>query len=313
VHQTTPLVTNSKYTVLLPIDPQPITGVWAPLLHAIVGATGSTMASRKKKPTKLRHELREYTSLIRTLHTTSTQDIIPHLTGSFLPPLSVPSTPSKRATSPPESLHDDASDEYRASRSPDEDEEVNEESKGKGRGEASEPMKRMYKDVWTRWPLLMNNVYVPEWTLQDEVRSIAEKAARRWADEHANGATPDESTSGDAKAVIDEEDKSDGSTREENESTGEESGSTEEDQDDSEEEPMETEPDEDLPLPEEDIITKGVLNGLSLEASNLLSHIFGMLAAHRPAVDASLQNRLGTMDWQTSLKIISSAGVIDRR
>jgi hypothetical protein len=273
------------------------------------------MASRKKKPTKLRHELREYTSLIRTLHTTSTQDIIPHLTGSFLPPSSAPSTPSKRATSPPESLHNDASDsedskdEYRPSRSPDEYGEEEEEEEVKGR---TEPMKKMYKDVWTRWPLLRNNVYVPEWTLQDEVRSIAEKAARRWAAEHANGATPDESTSGDANPVIDDEDKSDDSTGEESESTEAESGSTEDDKVDSEES-MGTKPDEDLPLPEEDIITKGVLNGLSLEASNLLSHIFGILAAHRPAVDASLQNRLGTMDWQTSLKIISSAGVIDRR
>ena len=273
------------------------------------------MASRKKKPTKLRHELREYTSLIRTLHTTSTQDIIPHLTGSFLPPLSVPSPPSKRATSPPESLHDDddvsdsdtSKEEYR----PDEDEyEDNEQDKGKGQTGTSEPMKRMYKDVWTRWPLLRSTVYVPEWTLQDEVRSIAEKAARRWAAEHANG---DESTSEDAEAAIDEENEDDGSTREDGESTEEGRGSTEEDKEDSEEESVETEPEEDLPLPEEDIITKGVLNGLSLEASNLLSHIFSLLAAHRPAVDASLQNRLRTMNWQTSLKIISSAGVIDRR
>jgi len=128
--------------------------------------------------------------------------------------------------------------------------------------------------------------------------------------EHANG---DESTSEDAEAAIDEENEDDGSTREDGESTEEERGSTEEDKEDSEEESVETEPEEDLPLPEEDIITKGVLNGLSLEASNLLSHIFSLLAAHRPAVDASLQNRLRTMNWQTSLKIISSAGVIDRR
>jgi hypothetical protein len=65
------------------------------------------------------------------------------------------------------------------------------------------------------------------------------------------------------------------------------------------------------PLPEEQILTKGAINGLTLESVNLLSHIFAALAAHRPAVDASLQNRLKSMDWKAVVKILGASEIVD--
>lgn len=158
------------------------------------------MASEKRRQQKLRHEISELSSLIRTLHTTSTQDIVPHLTGSFLPPSTSPSrlsSPRKltsRALEPsrlspqnigealeprdlPEYGSDDVSDylNHSSSRSKS---DVSDTGFEFGRDSSS-------SRVWTRWPLLQTDAYKPEWTLQDEVQSIAEVTARKWVTRYA--------------------------------------------------------------------------------------------------------------------------------
>jgi hypothetical protein len=281
------------------------------------------MASKKRKPQKLRQELSEYTSLIRTLHTTSTQDLLPHLTGSF-PRL--PSSPYSRkyrslsVISHPSRSSRDSSTNAGGKDRADESEEGHEGKDSDGtrtpKSASSETQDNSTRDIWTRWPLLRASVYVPEWTLQDEVKSIAEKTARGWLETYANedaeaeAAKPGPSSphGSGADAHQGSSDKSDDAL--DSLRAGDTIPST------SPQEfitPIDDEAEKVLPLPEEDMLTKGVLGSLHLEASTLLSQLFAALAAHRPAVDPGLQNRLRTMDWKAAFNVICSAGIIDER
>lgn len=253
------------------------------------------MTPKKKKTQKLRQELSEYTSLIRALHTASTQDLLPHLIGAF------PRPPSSRATSVHPSRSSGSSSTSGGGG-----------HHGSGTTEStSSEVPDDARDIWTRWPLLRKDVYVPEWSLHDEVRSIAEKSAREWLQVYASEEEPNASLSSSPhKMEIDEQDKpSDHSEDDFNAimdhqimvSSPRRSTSTNEDAN------------RVSPLPEEDVLTKGVLSGLTLESSMLLSQIFAALAAHRPPVDSGLQNRLRAMDWKSAFSVIGSAGIFDQR
>jgi hypothetical protein len=262
------------------------------------------MASKKRKPQKLRQELSEYTSLIRTLHTTSTQDLLPHLTGGF------PRLPSNYRSLSAIS-HQSRSSRDSSTSAGGKDRADESDSDGT-KSASSELQDNSTRDIWTRWPLLRASVYVPEWTLQDEVKSIAEKAARGWLEAYADDdegaeADPAKPWSG-ADAHESSSDKSDGAL--DNIHAGDTIPSASPQGFIT---PIDDEAEKVLPLPEEDMLTKGVLGSLHLEASTLLSQIFAALAAHRPAVDPGLQNRLRTMDWKAAFNVISSAGIIDER
>ena len=101
---------------------------------------------RKAVPTALRSELEEYSFLLRALRTNDTLDLSSQLirtAGSsqssegddFREPSSAPSIEASESGSNP----------------------------------------RKPKDAWTRWPLLIQDVPIPEWTLQDEVERLANK------------------------------------------------------------------------------------------------------------------------------------------
>lgn len=248
----------------------------------------------KRKPKKLRHELEEYTSLLRALHTTSTQDIVPHLTGSFLPP-----TSPARISSRSQSLQRDPKDEIFSA-----DKE--------GNGSLGE---KAYKDIWTRWPLLKKNVYVPEWGLPEEVKVIAEKAARRWL-QHIENMERDGSTSPEEEEPKDEDENVKAADGSKDECSSTETGAAPSPAPSPAEKPSSsrstlTEEEVPPPFPEEVILTKSVLQALTLSSSNFLSRIFSTLAAYRPSVDISLQNRLGAIDWKIALGILSSAGIVE--
>lgn len=98
---------------------------------------------RKAVPTALRSELEEYSSLLRALRTNDTLDLSSQLL--------------RAASSPQPSEGDNTHGTSFA------------EPSGSGSGT------RPRKDTWTRWPLLIQDVPVPEWTLQDEVERLANK------------------------------------------------------------------------------------------------------------------------------------------
>ncbi|PVF95150.1 hypothetical protein CPB86DRAFT_764544 [Serendipita vermifera] len=212
------------------------------------------MASKKKKPSqRLRHEVSEYTSLIRTLHTSSTRDIVPHLVGVFPPPLPPTRNQSSDEFKPIDSSSESSDHAAKKAQRSNKRKGVHSETIG-DRDSSTEPSAR--GGIWDRWPLLQQSVHVPEWTLQDEVKAIAERTIKDWIHEnHGSASATDASIS-------------------------------------------------------ESLLSQSTLYGLSLEASTFLSHIFGLLAAHRPAHDASLQNRLKATDWKTTLSILTASEII---
>lgn len=101
---------------------------------------------RKAVPAALRSELEEYSFLLRALRTNDTLDLSSQL---------IRTAGSSRNS-------EDGDARSSPSASPGEVSESN-----------SNPRKP--KDPWTRWPLLVQDVPIPEWTLQDEVERLANK------------------------------------------------------------------------------------------------------------------------------------------
>lgn len=104
-----------------------------------VGKKGK--GKRKAVPTALRSELEEYSFLLRALRTSDTLDLSSQLIHA--------------ATSSQASEDDGA--------------------RGPSFAEASgsNTNSRRPKERWTRWPLLIQDVAIPEWSLEDEVERLA--------------------------------------------------------------------------------------------------------------------------------------------
>jgi hypothetical protein len=150
--------------------------------------------------------------------------------------------------------------------------------------------------------------------LQDEVKSIAERAARGWLEAYADEDEPAKlgSSGPQSPGSAAREGSSDKSVAT-SEIISAEKNMPSNSPPEGSMTPIDDTTEKVLPLPEEEMLTKGVLDSLYLEASTLLSQTFAALAAHRPPVDPGLQNRLRTMDWRTAFNVISSAGIVDER
>ncbi|CAG8754724.1 10946_t:CDS:1, partial [Acaulospora colombiana] len=155
------------------------------------------------------------------------------------------------------------------------------------------------RGIWDRWPLLQQSVHVPEWTLQDEVKAIAEKTMKDWAHNHQDSASAKDAAVKDTDGHGKGDKPHPHKQREPPVSPGATSEATQEEY-----------WDVTATSVDEGLLSQSALHGLSLEAATFLSHIFGLLAAHRPAHDASLQNRLNATDWKTALSILASSEII---
>ena len=101
---------------------------------------------RKAVPIALRSELEEYSFLLRALRTSDTLDLSSQLI---------------RAAG--------------FSQTPEDDDTHDQPLTTTVKASGSNPNSRKPKDTWTRWPLLIQDVPTPEWTLQDEVERLANK------------------------------------------------------------------------------------------------------------------------------------------
>lgn len=172
------------------------------------------MAKRKLVPTALHSELTEYSSLIRALRTNNTLDVTSQIakpqagpsmqprgasgpedlnsgddddddddseegeedpeanTGSedndtHSEPPNVPaSTSQSRDTSPTSSRSSPLDASHSAGR----------KRKRKSKSPSPPGPRRRARDGWTRWPLLADDVYIPEWSLEDELGTLAAAA-----------------------------------------------------------------------------------------------------------------------------------------
>ena len=286
-----------------------------------------------RKTAKQRAEIAEYKSLVRSLHTTSTQDALPHLlvpTSVSAPFFSGSRTPSPTRqmlhlatrNSPPTLSplsEEDTGDRFvrsdlvRRGKAVVRDEtkeravpaegrrsNVSEGSQGRSRG----------RSTWTRWPLLKKDVYIPEWTLQDEVQALASRATREWISTYATirpGGSQKEvvfqpSPSAEAVEYSNPEKNSPASPTNPLDRTGTSDISVDQ---------IATESSPGNSSLESSMLQPGVISGLTLEAENLLARIFGALAAQWPLVDESLQGRLQPMDGRAILEIVGQAGIVD--
>ncbi|KAF8241020.1 hypothetical protein L208DRAFT_1373997 [Tricholoma matsutake] len=254
------------------------------------------MGKRKAVPAALHYELTQYSSLIRSLRTTSNLDVTSHITKPR--PYSVEASfPGQHTLGELES-GDDTSDEsekdgdavpdpndangstrhstveltgntfrsqdtspavscYRSSVEPPSDLS----SRKRKRTSPSRPRRR---DTWTRWPLLANDVYIPEWSLQDEIGILAANALKL----RPHPPLP----------IISSSDGSD-------------------DHDDNEGEDNEGDDD-----------SLSYLPALTNAASNYLSTILALLVPHTPNRAQSQQNRIEPIGWRAVLDMLSSCG-----
>jgi hypothetical protein len=290
-----------------------------------------------RKTTKERAELAEYTSLIRSLHTKSTQDALPHLlvpTSVSAPFFSGSRTPSPvRQTvhlATPNSLLSlptlsGENTQINVVRS-----DLGGKDRGVVRNKSREgdvisgdrhfdmiqgsQEKRKGRSTWTRWPLLKEDVYIPEWTLQDEVQTLASKATREWINTYA-AMEPNMSQ----EVIASQPSPSDGavecSNPRENSPASPANPRSNMTRTATGDMPMDHVAIEDSSAGnsslESTMLHPGVISGLTLEAENLLSRMLGALSAHWPLVDKSLQDRLQPMDGRAVLEIVGQAGIVD--
>ena len=118
---------------------------------------------RKAIPAALHSEISEYTSLLRVLRTTDTQDITTHLT-RLDPP---------RETDQVTFVHEDPGQRESPTPSRVQSPLDEETSRSSPESDSAHPG-RSWKN-WTRWPLVPEDVHLPEWGFEDEVYSLAKQ------------------------------------------------------------------------------------------------------------------------------------------
>jgi hypothetical protein len=125
---------------------------------------------RKTVPAALHSEISEYASLLRVLRATDTLDITTQLTR-----LDSPSSPRHAiSVNEEETGQREASTLSHVDRTGISSPSV----EGHGRPSAVDAsiLPRMSRNAWTRWPLLAEDLHIPEWGFEDEVHSLAKKA-----------------------------------------------------------------------------------------------------------------------------------------
>ncbi|TBU63550.1 hypothetical protein BD310DRAFT_808559 [Dichomitus squalens] len=246
------------------------------------------MAKRPRVPTALHAELTEYSSLLRALRTSDTLDLVSQLTQP--PPLSV----SQASFADDVSLTDEEDDD-------DEDgEAVNElpctetasqdafsavASSPTSHGDhprhvtTSDKLKGKERDTWTRWPLLAGDVHVPEWGLLDEVKHIAEHVLAITNPNEQAAEERDEEEVTVAHAIA---------------SSGTSAIPVAEHEDD--------------PA----LLELGI-DALTADCAAFLTRVLALLAAHVPAAEKSMQNRIAPIKWETVVDVACAHGVASPR
>ncbi|KAG6876979.1 hypothetical protein C0992_011162 [Termitomyces sp. T32_za158] len=244
------------------------------------------MGKRKLVPAALHSELTEYSSLIRALRASNSLDVTTHLARTSFSSGSKPDSNDSDAddhVSQGEIREiqretTDAEDEYEtdtmtniypptSSALPSRDVSPFHQSRSssvessrdrKRKRPSSLPQRR--RDAWTRWPLLVDDIHLPEWNLEDEIGYLAEHVLKHQSQTSSHEAEKDDSNHGD----LDSEDVDD--------------------------------------------VDPSFLPHLTEVASNYLSTILALLAAHTPNRPDSQQNRVEPMGWRAVLDVLSSSG-----
>jgi hypothetical protein len=145
------------------------------------------MKKRKPVPAALHSELTEYSSLLRALRTANTLDVVSHLPHPH-PAVSTADDNDFDSDKDPESTSEHPANPQIHDTIPAVGQSTistalgtrKSTTKHKRKSSASTSTNRTNKrDTWTRWPLLADDVHVPEWGLEDEINLIASHAIKR--------------------------------------------------------------------------------------------------------------------------------------
>ncbi|KAJ6588355.1 hypothetical protein B0H19DRAFT_1248027 [Mycena capillaripes] len=149
------------------------------------------MAGKRKRkvPHALHSELSEYSSLLRALSTNDTFDVARRLTQ--------PAPPNKRGPRREESPANSAA-EGKGSQDAEEGEGTQDAAEGSSKLPQTEPPKRIHnrkrkRDTWTRWPLLVTDLEVPQWGLNDEIEALVRLCLRDSSHPRDEDVDPEES------------------------------------------------------------------------------------------------------------------------
>lgn len=128
------------------------------------------MSAGMNVPSELHTELSKYASLLRTIRTKSTLDLVPQLTSEV--------TWTGAQYDDESESESDVEDQLLLDKS-EEETQPGPSVKGKEK-EVEAPrlrkkQKKNHDDLWTRWPLLPEDCPEPEWTWDEEIAAIAER------------------------------------------------------------------------------------------------------------------------------------------
>ncbi|TFK31598.1 hypothetical protein BDQ12DRAFT_739912 [Crucibulum laeve] len=254
------------------------------------------MSKRALVPIALHSELVEYSSLLRALRTSNTLDITAHIAKA---------QPSQRRHEDED--HDLDSDEDLNSNDDDDDDTEDRSSMRtetlvagssdlshllnvsstilstssapqpqtvKRKRKRPQPRTRSSKpqpqrDAWTRWPLLADDVHVPEWGLEDEIAHMAAQTLKL----RPHPPLPAFLSRGGSSSNEDSDSAADLSD-------------------------LDPDPDPDAP---------SYIPHLTALLSTRLSSLLALLAQHTPARPPSMQNRIEPLTWRSVVDILASA------
>ncbi|PPQ71408.1 hypothetical protein CVT25_012754 [Psilocybe cyanescens] len=220
----------------------------------------------RRVPAALHHELSEYASLLRALRVRDAMDLTKHLLrpNPFL--LNNDMDPSCTPGAGPSNLAHPANAQTQFN-----------SARAKGKQKAAPlPPKQVRRDHWTRWPLPLEDVLLPEWTLADEVSVIASQILKS----RPPIAFPCPVASLGTDDLMDEDDEDERVVK-----------------------VMDMDVDSDDPDP------PYYVPYLTSIIAKFLSTIFGILASHTPRRPASMQNRIEPLGWRAVIDVVVSCDI----
>lgn len=262
------LVLYSSY-VSVPIVLMASIGPFLVCNKAVISICPSEAMKKRRVSATLHSELTEYTSLLRALRTNDALDVTKHLTNA--PSFARLDDPDAINISSSSSPMAGPSDLNHANNFDFADESDNGSSR-KGKSRENSMPARNRRDHWTRWPLLLNDVLPPKWTLDDEIAVIASQTLKRRPSPQFP--VPCESLDG--------------------QHTGDE---------------PEIVHARDLELDEDDPDLPFFVPFLTTTIANYLVTLLSLLNAHTPARPASMQNRIQPLDWRAVIDVIVCSGI----
>ncbi|KAF8875220.1 hypothetical protein CPB84DRAFT_1829212 [Gymnopilus junonius] len=248
--------------------------------------TGSLSSAMKRRvPDALHHELSEYAALLRALRVRDALDVTKHITkpspfalqdGELNAPdddetFSDASQPSASASvstrgtpiAGPSDLSRPANSQVRS-------------AKTKGKRPVTTGRKQRRRDHWTRWPLPLPDVLIPEWSLEDEIAVVASQVLKSCP----SPTFPVSPMEDDMEDEEDEEDDEDRTIR-----------------------------GRDLAFESDDPDYPYYVPYLTSVVANFLSVVLAALASQTPARPASMQNRIEPLNWRAVIDVVLSCGV----